>query len=182
MSHTPASFPIFPSLFEINTKKQVGEMAGEIKGMNFSLFWMWLIIMISTFNFNAYGADWKKVEEDYQAKKAKAIAKDPPDCYVVRTGNKLIIFDSRPELGIGVHEFDQEVIDNLKKANIRFIRTTMYWYNVENTTEKGKYNQAELERWDKRIDLLQKNKIIPLIVVHGNAPGCSFANRVESYS
>ena len=138
--------------------------------------------MIFTSNVNVYGTDWKKVEEDYKAKREKAIKTGPPDCYVVRTGNKLIIFDSRPELGIGVHEFDQEVIGNLKKANIRFIRTTMYWCLVENITEKGKYNQAELEKWDKRMDLLQKNKIIPLIVVHGNAPGCSFANRVESYN
>ncbi len=91
------------------------------------------------------------------------------------------VFNVRPEFGIGVHVFDQKVADNLKRANIRFVRQTMYWYAVEKTTEPGSYDAAALKAWDRLVELYQKNGLIPEVVVHGNAPGCCFATRIDSY-
>jgi beta-glucosidase/6-phospho-beta-glucosidase/beta-galactosidase len=125
--------------------------------------------------------DWRKVEADYKATKERLEKQGPPACYVTQTRGQALIFDSRPEFGIGMHGFDQKVADNLKRANIRLVRQTMYWYAVEKTTEPGKYDEAALRAWDRRIELYQKNGLIPEIVVHGNAPGCSFANRRDSY-
>lgn len=141
-----------------------------------------LIIMLLILTGNrGFCVDWAKVEADYKVSRARLEKKGPPAYYVTQANSKALVFDSRPEFGIGVHIFDQSVADNLKRANIRFIRQTMYWYLIENTTEPGKYDQVALEKWDKLVELYKKNNIIPLIIVHGNAPGCSFANRTESY-
>ena len=125
--------------------------------------------------------DWAKMKADYQATRARLEKQGPPACYATQTGGKALVFDSRPEFGIGVHGFDQKVADNLKRANIRFVRQTMYWYAVEKTAEPGKYDAAALAAWDKLIELYRQNGLIPEIVVHGNAPGCSFATRIDSY-
>jgi len=125
--------------------------------------------------------DWAKIEADYVATKKRLIEQGPPPYYLVRSGDKALVFDSRPEFGIGFHRFDETVAATLKRANIRFVRHTMYWYAVENTTEPGKYDEEALKHWAQLVAQLDKNGLIPVIVVHGNAPGCSFANRQESY-
>lgn len=129
----------------------------------------------------ARGADWAKVEADYDATRKRLMEQGPPPYYFVRADGKALVFDSRPEFGLGVHIFDSTVAATLKRANIRFVRTTMYWYAIEKTNEPGKYDEEELRRWDQLVSQFEKNGIIPVIVVHGNAPGCSFANRLESY-
>ncbi len=142
---------------------------------------LWAVALSLLVNNVGLGVDWKKVEADYKATKDRLEKQGPPACYLTQTGGKALAFDSRPEFGIGVHVFDQKVADNLKRANIRLVRQTMYWYAVEKTTEPGRYDDAALKAWDRLIELYQKNGLIPEVVVHGNAPGCSFANRIDSY-
>lgn|GEM_PF-3122522 len=137
--------------------------------------------LLMLINANGFCVDWAKVESDYNTTRTQLEKHGPPAYYLARANGKGLIFDSRPEFGIGVHVFSQSVADNLKRANIRFIRQTMYWYTIENTSQPGKYDPAALDSWDKLVELYKKNNIIPLIIVHGNAPGCSFANRIESY-
>lgn len=141
----------------------------------------WAVALAAMVNGTGMCHDWAKDEADYKAAKERLEEQGPPPCYVIQTDGKTLVFDSRPEFGIGVHEFDQKVADNLHRANIRFVRQTMYWYAIEKTTEPGKYDEAALNAWDRRIELYRKNDLIPEIVVHGNAPGCCFANRAESY-
>jgi hypothetical protein len=126
-------------------------------------------------------ADWTKIEADYKVTRERLEKQGPPPYYVTQAHGKALVFDSRPEFGIGVHGFNQKVADNLKLANIRFVRQTMYWYSVEKTTEAGKYDQSAIKAWDELIELYKKNSMVAEIVVHGNAPGCSFANRIDSY-
>ena len=141
----------------------------------------WVVVLSTIVNSAGMCHDGTKDEADYKATKERLEKQGPPPCYVIQTGGKTLAFDSRPEFGIGVNEFDQKVADNLHRASIRFVRQTMYWYAIEKTTEPGKYDEATLDAWDRRIELYQKNGLIPEIVVHGNAPGCCFANRTESY-
>jgi hypothetical protein len=121
-------------------------------------------------------------QADYEPTMARLIKEGRPAYYcVVNAQGQGLVFDSRPEFGLGVHQFDQSAADALKRAHIRFVRTTMYWGTIENTVEPGKYDEAELRHWDQTVDLFKKNDMIPVVVVHSNAPGASFANRAQSY-
>ena len=62
-------------------------------------------------------ADWAKMKADYQATRERLEKQGPPACYVTQAAGKTLVFDSRPEFGIGVHGFDQKVADNLNREN-----------------------------------------------------------------
>lgn len=86
-----------------------------------------------------------------------------------------------PELALNIHGLDEQVAANLKKAGIKTVRQTIYWYNVEKTKTPGVYDEAELKKLDQRFADYEKFGVEPLVIVHGNAPGTGFANRRESY-
>jgi hypothetical protein len=57
----------------------------------------------------------------------------------------------------------------------------MYWHTIEKTAKPGNYDEAGLRYWDQLIREFQRQGINPVVVVRGDAPGCSFANQLESY-
>lgn len=130
---------------------------------------------------SCFAQDWVKIENDYKAARAKEEAKGYPDYKKSQNQFGTIYYDARPELGVGMHSIDQNSLDMAKKINIRFIRLTMYWNYIEKTKVHGVYNQTALENYDKMFQLMKANDIIPVIVVHGNAPGSDFSNREDAY-
>ncbi|MHB8864323.1 MAG: cellulase family glycosylhydrolase [Pirellulaceae bacterium] len=98
-----------------------------------------------------------------------------------KSPSELIVYDARPELGIGMHAIDDESISLVRKLGIRFVRHTMYWYLIENTTNPGQYDEAQLRAWDDLVLRCQQQGVVPVVVVHGNAPGVTWADREAGY-
>ncbi len=98
-----------------------------------------------------------------------------------KSPSELVVYDARPELGIGMHGLEAESISLVRKLGVRFVRHTMYWYLIENTTTPGKYDEKQLDVWDSLIRRCQEQGVILVVVVHGNAPGVNWANRDEGY-
>ena len=98
-----------------------------------------------------------------------------------RSATELWVYDTRPEAGVGAHSLDENTIRLIRAANVRLVRTTMYWYAIENTITPGKYDSKALAKWDDLVQRCDKGGIVPLVVVHGNAPGVNFEHRQEGY-
>lgn len=125
--------------------------------------------------------DWAAVEADYRMRRKRLEDAGYPDVWLSDTPTGTLVFDARPEFGLGVHVLDQRVADTLQRAGIRFVRTTLYWHSIENTAVPGQYDTDALHRWDNTVLLCRRNRLIPVVVVHGNAPGCSYATRRQSW-
>ncbi len=95
--------------------------------------------------------------------------------------DRLVVWDPRPELGVGVHGLPEHHARLIRDVGLRLIRKTMYWYQIETTEDPGRYDPAALAEWDATVALCERYGLALLVVVHGNAPGCGFANREESY-
>jgi len=94
---------------------------------------------------------------------------------------RVMVYDPRVELGIGMHGMPDEHIQRVKGLGIRLVRRTMYWNQVEHTEEPGVYSDAKLAEWDDLVRRCDEQGLILEVVVHANAPGCSYDNRAESY-
>jgi hypothetical protein len=73
-----------------------------------------------------------------------------------RSANELWVYDTRPEAGVGAHVLDEDAVRMIRAANVRLVRITMYWYQVENTTTPGKYDPAAMGRWDELVARCEK--------------------------
>jgi hypothetical protein len=105
-----------------------------------------------------------------------------PDVAVYRRSpQELLVYDTRPEIGVGAHRLDDNSIQMMRAANLRLVRHTMYWNQVENTTTPGQYDAKALAKWDDLVSRCERSGIVLLVVVHGNAPGVHFAQRQEGY-
>lgn len=105
-----------------------------------------------------------------------------PDIAVYRrSATELWIYDTRPEVGVGAHQLDDLTIKQIRAANIRLVRITMYWGVVENTPTPGKYDAKVLAQWDDLIKRCNAAGIVPLVLVHSNAPGVNFEGREAGY-
>lgn len=124
---------------------------------------------------------WKEEKAKYKSVRSLLVQLGIPNKYKLNYNGKTIVSNGTPELGINVHFFNDKVAENLKKADIHYVRHTIYWYNIEKTEMKGRYSRRALKKLDRLVSLYQKHKLHPVFVVHGNAPGCSFANRKEAY-
>lgn len=98
-----------------------------------------------------------------------------------RSPTELWVYDTRPEVGVGAHNVDAATLAMIRALNMRLVRHTMYWYQVENTETPGVYDPKMLAHWDEVVRRCEQMNIVPVIVVHGNAPGVSFANREAGY-
>jgi len=94
---------------------------------------------------------------------------------------ELLVWDARPELGLGMHQMPDNQIELVRKLGVRFVRHTLYWNQVETTAEAGKYDAGQLAQWDDLVQRCEKQGVILVVVVHGNPPGVSFANRQQGY-
>lgn len=122
-------------------------------------------------------AGWKE-ERDFAEKMKKECERSPRQTPYRVNGETIPV---EPEFCINIHHLDDKVAANLKKAGIKTVRHTIYWYAVEKTKTPGVYDRNELEKLDKRFADYKKFGLEPLVIVHGNAPGTGFANRQESY-
>jgi Cellulase (glycosyl hydrolase family 5) len=105
-----------------------------------------------------------------------------PDVAVYRRSpQELWVYDTRPEAGVGAHGLDDNAIQLMHAANLRLVRYTMYWYQIENTIVAGKYDEKALAKWDDLVARCDRSGIVLLVVVHGNAPGVHFTQRQEGY-
>ena len=98
-----------------------------------------------------------------------------------RSVTELWVYDTRPEVGVGAHHISDGDVALMRAANLRLVRITMYWNQIENTTTPGVYNAAKLAEWDETVRRCESGGIVPLILVHANAPGVKFAQRQEGY-
>ncbi len=99
-----------------------------------------------------------------------------------RSAGQVVIWDARPELGIGSHGLSQEHINLIKQLGIRLVRVTLYW----NRIESGKAGQCDAERlkaFDELVARAKANGIALLLVVHA-PPGelDRYERRAEAYA
>jgi hypothetical protein len=126
-------------------------------------------------------ADWQAMEAEYHAVRERLEAAGIPAHYEVPSESGVLVFDPRPELGVGMHQVDQSSLDIARKADIRFVRFTLYWNHIEDSEDPGAHNPSALAEADRAFHLFSEHDMIPVVVVHGNPPGVSFANRREAY-
>jgi hypothetical protein len=112
---------------------------------------------------------------------AAPAAEPSPVIAMCRVGDTLMVYDPRPEFGIGAHGLDDPKIALIKDLGIRLVRFTMYWAAVEPTTTPRQYDPAQLAAWDDVVARTGAAGISLEVVVHAPPPGCAFANRAESY-
>ncbi len=98
-----------------------------------------------------------------------------------RSPTELWVYDTRPEVGVATHVFDDAAVRRLQELDVRLVRHTMYWNQVENTTVPGRYDPRQLAHWDALVRRARDAGIELLVVVHGNAPGVTWENRQEGY-
>ncbi|MFA5206275.1 MAG: cellulase family glycosylhydrolase [Lentisphaeria bacterium] len=129
-----------------------------------------------------HATDWAQMEKDYQTTRV-ALEKAGPRTapYQWTAAGATWVADPRPALGIGVHTLTQEQADLMRSAGLRLVRKTLYWNQIENTTIPGVHDPKALAAMDAEIALLLRNGFQPLIVVHANPPGTSYANRLAAY-
>ncbi|HJN19006.1 MAG TPA: cellulase family glycosylhydrolase, partial [Armatimonadota bacterium] len=96
--------------------------------------------------------------------------------------SRVLVYDRRVELGIGMHGMPDEHLARVKALGIRLVRHTMYWAQIETTEEPGLYDADALAQWDDLVRRCNEQGIVLEVVVHQNAPGCSYENRAESYA
>lgn len=92
-----------------------------------------------------------------------------------------MVYDARPELGMGMHEMDKAARDMVRALGVRIVRHTLYWSSMETTDKPGLYDSKYLAEWDKLVDDCRKEGILLEVVVHGDPPGVSYANREAAY-
>ena len=92
-----------------------------------------------------------------------------------------MVYDARPELGIGMHDVNSRACEMVSKLGIRLIRHTLYWNLMEATDKPGLYDAKYLSEWDTLVENCRKEGFILDVVVRGDPPGVTFANRVDAY-
>ena len=122
-------------------------------------------------------AGWQE-ERDFANRMKAECERAPRRMHYLVSGESIPV---EPELCINIHKLDDKVADTLKRAGIRMVRQTVYWYNIEKTKNPGVYDEQALKELDARFADYKKFGLEPLVIVHGNAPGTGFANRQESY-
>ncbi len=113
----------------------------------------------------------------------EAIGRTRPALFRVhhQSPTELVVYDARPELGIGMHAVTDQNLPLVRELGVRFVRHTMYWYLMENTDTPGQYDETQLRHWDQLLETCRTQGIIPVVVVHGNAPGAGWDTREASY-
>jgi len=80
-----------------------------------------------------------------------------------------------------MHEMPDEQIALVRALGIRLVRHTMYWNQIENAEQPGAYAPQALAEWDDLVRRCDAQGIVLEVVVHGNAPGVSYAEREAGY-
>jgi len=119
--------------------------------------------------------DWKAYGKEMDKLRIQLESQGCPTEYVL-AGQTV---PATPELGINIHNLTDRAATDLQAAHLRYVRQTIYWQNLEK--KAGQYDQAALARLDEMVNKYFANQLIPLFVVHGTAPGVSFANRTAAY-
>jgi hypothetical protein len=128
------------------------------------------------------GIGWQRVQERFNRVK-DALAKETHADYQAyrKSPTELWVYDSRPELGIGMHQVTDGSLKLAEKLGIRFVRYTMYWNTIETTVKPKVYDKKQLEMWDKTVKMAKKHGVELLVVVHAAPPGVNWDNRYDSY-
>jgi hypothetical protein len=94
---------------------------------------------------------------------------------------QVVIYDARPELGIGMHDMGKPARDMVRALGVRIVRHTLYWNLMESTEKPGLYDGKYLAEWDKLVDDCRREGVYLEVVVHGDPPGVTYANRLAGY-
>jgi hypothetical protein len=113
---------------------------------------------------------------------SSAAGRAAPECVVYqRTPTEVMVWDPRPELGMGMHQVERGQLDMVRRLGVRIVRHTLYWGQMERTRQWGYHDPAYLAEWDQKVERAARMGMTLLVVVHGNPPGTGFASRHEAY-
>ena len=97
-----------------------------------------------------------------------------------RSPDETVIYDARPELGIGMHGFTAEQLALLKPLGIRLVRLTLYWKILEPGAE-GAYDEKYSKQWDEYVRLADEAGVTLVAVVHAPPGGLDWAHKELAY-
>lgn len=97
-----------------------------------------------------------------------------------RSVDETVLYDNRPELGIGMHTFSPQQVALLRPLGIRFVRLTLYWNLMEPAAE-GLYDPAYRKQWDGFAALAAREGLELVAVVHAPPAGLDWGHRETAY-
>ncbi len=142
------------------------------------ILFIFSLIVISSMVFSAISQeDIINIEAKYKENCLQILQNFPiPDYYYSKNPDgSYYIYDSQPELSLGMHVIDEIGADQMNRADIKFVRITLYWSAMVNDKE------SYLSTWHKYETLFEDFNIIPVVVVHGNPEKYNYDNRQEAY-
>lgn len=105
---------------------------------------------------------------------ALKLGKSAPKITVYRAApTQLVVYDARPELGLGVQEFGKKTQDAVADLGVRMVRRTLYWNKMESTEKAGLYESSYLSEWDTLVDECRKNGACLVVSIDGLPPGAT---------
>ncbi len=99
----------------------------------------------------------------------------PEYYYSKNPDGSYFIYDSQPEVAIGMHGLDEVGAEQMNQVGIKFIRKTMYWAMMEDNKE------PYTAEWHWHEKLCKDYDLVPVAVVHGAPAKFDYNNRKECY-
>lgn len=94
---------------------------------------------------------------------------------------RVVVYDARPELGIGMNDMGKTSRDIVNALGVRLVRHTLYWNRMETTDKPGLYDSKYLTEWENLIDNCRKEGVYLEVLVQGDPPGLTYADRKTGY-
>ena len=99
----------------------------------------------------------------------------PEYYYSKNPDGSYFVYDSQPELAVGMHQIDETTARQMNQAGVKFVRMTLYWDIMVN--DPITYTNI----WHDYGKIFEKYNLIPVVVVHKNPTDFSFDNKEEAY-
>ena len=109
------------------------------------------------------------------------MGKSAPKVKIYRhSPTQVVVYDARPEMAINA-DITKKNCEVFNRLGIRLVRCQLSWNLMETTDKPGLYDSKYLAQFDAMIEECRKAGIYLDVVVSGDPPGVSFANRKQSY-
>ena len=83
---------------------------------------------------------------------------------------QIVVYDMRPELGIGMQDMGAGARAMVSNLGVRLVRCALYWDRMEPTDKAGVYDSKYLDEWTKITAACREEGIFLCVVIDSNAP------------
>ena len=109
------------------------------------------------------------------------MGKSAPKIKIYRhSPTQVVVYDARPEMAINA-DITKKNCEVLNTLGIRLVRCQLAWNLMETTDKPGLYDSKYLAQFDTMIEECRKAGIYVDVVISGDPPGVTYANRKQAY-